>query len=160
MRASISALVRGLRIEQQAMIEAAAKLGSRDIAHTYYQMAAAEERRINELINLNIDMQVDEGSRFIAQLLPLVADLNETLDDDDPYAVLGQTVRVEDAVLDQYKRAIFHASETPASSVLKGQYLETSDARDAIVALRDRHVPRGYHVTDLSFPTTNAQQHS
>lgn len=142
MRDSITALIQGLRIDQQAMVDAAGRMRYREIAPSYYQLAAGKERLAKELDPFSDGSQRDKNTRFVDGMRHLAADLKETLMDDNLYAVIGATLRIEDAVLDQYKRAVFHASETPASPVLRRQYFETCDSRILLAAMRDGHIPR------------------
>jgi hypothetical protein len=113
MRDSVLALIQGLRIEQQALIAVAGKTRYRELALWYYQTVIAKEQRLRQLAAFASEFRNNEESRFAEQVRILVRNLQKRLDDDDAYAVLGATVRIENAMLDQYKRAIFHASETP-----------------------------------------------
>jgi hypothetical protein len=155
----VAALVQGLRIEQPALIAVAGKTRHRELALRYYQTAAAREQTLRQLAAFASDSRNDEESRFAEQVRVMVRDLQKHLNYDDTYAVLGATVRIENVVLDQYKRAIFHASETPASNVLRRQYIDTCDARDAFVAMRDRHVPTDFFSTNVTLPVANEQHH-
>lgn len=141
MRNLISALIQGLRIDQLAMIDAAGKLRYREIARSYYEMAASRERCAKELAAVTKPSAGQEDSKFVKQMRDLVADLREALNDEDPYAVLGRTVRMEDAVLEEYKQALSHGSTAPVSKLLQKQYAELREAREAVARLRDQHVP-------------------
>lgn len=142
----LSDLIQGLRIDQLAMIDAAGKLRYREMARSYYEIAASRERCAKELTAVSKTGAGLEDSKFVKQMRDLVAELREALSDEDPYAVLGRTVRMEDAVLDEYRQALSHASTAPVSKLLQKQYAELREARQAVAKLRDQHVPE-----DLKF---------
>ncbi|HUG66526.1 MAG TPA: hypothetical protein VMM76_02165 [Pirellulaceae bacterium] len=145
-RDSISALIQGLRVDQLAMIEAAGKMRYTDIASTYYRLAGNRERCVKDLAAFSSDTESGKDSHFVKQMRELVANMHEALKDDEPYAVLGATVRTKDAVLDQYKRAISCAAETLVLKLLRRQYAELREARATIVEMRDRHLPDDLHI--------------
>lgn len=158
LRDSISALIQGLRIDQLAMIEAAGKMRYTDIASSYYRLAGNRERCVKDLVALSSDIETCADSPFVQQMQALVASMNEASKDEEPYAVLGATVRTKDAVLDQYERAISYASGTPVSKLLRRQYFELCKARAGLVEMRDQHVPDNLLIVPLPGETYLSRQ--
>lgn len=141
MRDNVWALIHGLQIEQSAMIETAGRVRDKYIAQLYYEAASQRGRFAETLAAALPEPETTEGvSRFVEQLRSMIGDLNETWSDDSPYALLGATIRIEDAILDQYKRAVFHASETLVSPLLRRQFNDFTRGREFFTTVRDQCV--------------------
>ncbi|MEO8495021.1 MAG: hypothetical protein ABI614_08115 [Planctomycetota bacterium] len=140
MRDIVWALIHGLHVEQSAMIDAASRVRDKNIARLYYEAAGQRGRFAEVLAAALLEPDTSAGvSRFVEQLRSLIGDLKETLTDDSPYALLGVTIRIEDAILDQYKRAVFHASETPVSPLLRRQFTDFTRGREYLATVRDQY---------------------
>jgi len=162
-----STLIQALQIEHAAMIEVAGTSRQQQMALYYYDLAKARAGYATELEVALTDSlaPVDERSterepvRFLTHFQELVIALRDTLSEESSYAALGATVRIEDAILDQYKRAIYHGSESPWLELLRRHHDEIGLARQELANLRDKDAPLKRSVPTTLFDYLNSLGH-
>ncbi|MEZ5964545.1 MAG: PA2169 family four-helix-bundle protein [Planctomycetota bacterium] len=120
--------------------EASDAIADANLARLFQDVARIRDRHAVELqqsVRINARSAADDGSA-LGTLHRWWLDLRAWVNDGDPYAVLAEVMRGEDAIKEAYERLLRDVAGNPLSPVLHRQFAEILATHDQMHQLHER----------------------
>lgn len=133
----LTALVQSLQTVQSILIEAAGKTQSTQIANACYQLANDHSRFAAALASFDDAIAADRYNFVQCSVSRVMQRLRSALSHGDAYSLLGELVRCETDLLDQFKQTLAYAAGTEFETLLKAQCDAVAAALERLRSMRD-----------------------
>lgn len=120
--------------------EAADKIDHEAVATLFRRLGEERRRQAEELkqfVTVASDEKPEDSGSATAAMHRAWIDLRAALNGGDPYVILIEAERGEDAIKGEYEDVLEETAGTPVNDVLLRQYMQVKRAHDSVRELRD-----------------------